>query len=282
MRTRYRYLILLLFLPELALADCEGKWSINIDKNNIQFNQDLSANIPVYIQLSKSLQQCSPMLTFVSLDNRKQGVLKNRSDTLEAQLLDKNFRQLSYEPRFGFGLPLENSPVTRMWIKVPKAKLANAGNYSAQLDAKMVLESGTKRLRKTVKLNIPAFVSLTASTNSSTLRGMGSNAYALELGTIESNKKYLAEFDLISNSNVKVRVKQKYGALTNKASKELKIPYTFRINNTPASNNSTFSFSNRSGVKNWGIPFEVTIGNADFARAGKYQDTITVEVKAMP
>ncbi|MEZ9697940.1 hypothetical protein AB4455_16370 [Vibrio sp. 10N.261.46.E12] len=282
MRTRYRYLILFLLFPMLALAECKGKWSVDIDKNNIQFNQDLSANIPVYIQLSKGLQQCNPRLAFVTLDNKKEGVLKSRASNLETQLLDKNFRHLRYTPQFGFGLPLENSPVTRMWIKVPKAKLANAGHYSAQLDTKLVLDNDTKRLRKTVKLNIPAFVSLTASTGSSSLRGMGSNAYTLALGVIESHKKYRAELSLVSNSNVKVKVKQKYGALTNKSSKELRIPYTFRINNVMASNNSTFSFSNKDGVKYWGIPFEVKIGNADFANAGKYQDTITVEVKAMP
>lgn len=263
-------------------AECNGKWMLNIDRSNVEFKRDLGAYIPVYLELSRDIQNCRFPMAIVSVNNKQSSYLSSMGTNLPLTILDKNFRQLSHFPSKGFQLPLDNSQRTKFWIKVPEAKVAASGNYNGLLEASISLDRKQETKNAKVKLKVPAFVAFNSVPNAPHVQRSGSSGYRFQLGDLESNRTYRSDFDLLSNSNVRLVVKQKYGKLKQKSEPNISIPYTLRFNNALVNQKSVYTFSNNDETKRWGVPLEVMLGNIDFARAGKYQDTITVEVKAMP
>lgn len=272
----------LAILSQPVWAECSGKWTLNVDRSNVEFKRDLGAYIPVYLELSRDIQTCRFPMAMVSVNNKQSSYLSSIGASLSVTILDKNFRQLSHFPNKGFQLPLDNSQRTKFWIKVPEAKVAASGNYNGLLEATISLGKKQKSKNAKVKLNVPAFVAFNSAPNAPNLQRSGNSGYRFQLGDLESNRTYRSDFDLLSNSNVRLVVKQKYGELKQKSEPNITIPYTLRFNNALVNQKAVYTFSNNESTKRWGVPLEVTLGNIDFARAGKYQDTITVEVKAMP
>lgn len=272
----------LAMLSQPVWAECSGKWTLNVDRSNVEFKRDLGAYIPVYLELSRDIQSCRFPMAMVSVNNKQSSYLSSIGTNLPLTILDKNFRQLSHFPNKGFQLPLDNSQRTKFWIKVPEAKVAASGNYNGLLEASISLDRKQETKNAKVKLKVPAFVAFNSVPNAPNLQRSGNSGYRFQLGDLESNRTYRSDFDLLSNSNARLVVKQKYGELKQKSEPNITIPYTLRFNNALVNQQSVYTFSNNENTKRWGVPLEVTLGNIDFARAGKYQDTITVEVKAMP
>ncbi|MGI9947870.1 hypothetical protein [Vibrio hyugaensis] len=263
-------------------AECSGKWTLNVDRSNVEFKRDLGAYIPVYLELSRDIQRCRFPMAMVSVNNKQSSYLSSISGNLPLTILDKNFRQLSHFPNKGFQLPLDNSQRTKFWIKVPEAKTSASGNYTGLLEASISLDRKEETKNAKVKLKVPAFVAFNSAPNTPNLQRSGNSGYRFQLGELESNRTYRSDFDLLSNSNVRLVIKQKYGELKQKSEPDFTIPYTLKFNHSRVNQQSVYTFSNNENTKRWGLPLEVTLGNIDFARAGRYQDTITVEVKAMP
>lgn len=119
----------LAMLSQPLWAECNGKWTLNVDRSNIEFKRDLGAYIPAYLELSRDIQSCRFPMALVSINNKQSSYLSSIGTNLPLTILDKNFRQLSHFPSKGFQLPLDNSQRTKFWIKVPEAKVAASGNY---------------------------------------------------------------------------------------------------------------------------------------------------------
>ncbi|EDP58676.1 hypothetical protein [Vibrio sp. AND4] len=272
----------LAMLSHPTWAECSGKWALNVDRSNVEFKRDLAAYIPVYLELSRDIQGCRFPMAMVSVNNKQSSYLSSTGTSLPLTILDKNYRQLSHFPNKGFQLPLDSSQRTKFWLKIPEAKVAASGNYTGLLEATISLGKKQKTQNAKVKLKVPAFVAFNSAANTPNLQRSSQSGYRFQLGDLESNRTYRSDFDLLSNSSVRLVVKQKYGELRQKSEPNITIPYTLRFNNTSVNQQATYTFSNNESTKRWGIPLEVTLGNIEFARAGKYQDTIIVEVKAMP
>ena len=51
-------------------AECSGKWTLNVDRSNVEFKRDLGAYIPVYLELSRDIQRCRFPMAMVSVNNK--------------------------------------------------------------------------------------------------------------------------------------------------------------------------------------------------------------------
>ncbi|CAM2901525.1 hypothetical protein [Vibrio mytili] len=272
----------LLSTPAWSKSECRGNWSIDVDRSNTQYKSDLSAYIPVYLQMSSDVQQCRFPVSFVYVNNKQKSHLRAFNHQLNLTVLDRNFHQLNYRQNKGFQLNLERGAVTKFWLKVNQAKMASSGLYNGILELSMRLGDDEQSKKAKVQLDVPAFVAFRSSGNNPMLKSKGHSSYRFSLGNLQSNKTYRADFDLLSNSNVRLVIKQKYGELRLHSEQKIAIPYKLDFNHKPVNTKSTFQFENSGNIKKWGIPMEVSLGNIDFARAGSYRDTITVEVKALP
>ncbi|MET2848829.1 hypothetical protein ABXV23_19040 [Vibrio owensii] len=279
---KHYFLALFVIYSAPSVAICSGEWRLNIDNTNYEYRQNKDAYIPVYLELSSDVVNCKGPYAFITIANQKNGQLKNRKQSLTAEIVDSNARPLSYSPDYGYRLPLSRGQQTRFWIKVNDARTAPAGTYSNMLDADLQLDNRFETKSKRAHIDIESFVSFKQQRNSQVVGNLNSDTYTIDLGKLESGKQYSTKFELISNANVKLEISQKYGQLQHTKRANWYVPYSLDFNRLTISDNQKFKLSNQNGLNRWLIPMNIEIGSTDFARSGYYQDIIEIEVKAEP
>ncbi|UWZ99122.1 hypothetical protein [Vibrio splendidus] len=273
---------LLCFSPTL-LAECNNQWAIKIDNNNITYKSDLNAYIPMYIEFSNKARNCTPRFITFYLHNKNasQFISDRNNITLPIRVLNRSFSQLSYAAGKGVVIPIEGQ-VTKFWLQADQAKIAKASTYNGVAHVQFISENKTYRKNRKVSLTIPPFVSFHPDKSDSKLLNSGKNKYRFLLGELTTNKSYSTNFRLVSNGSVKIEITQRHGKLRHSQEHSNYIPYKLTVNNTPVSRYSNSMLPTPQKLYNKKVPLRVQIGNADFARAGTYSDTIILKVTAMP
>lgn len=273
-------MVWLLSVSPVFSAECEGNWTVQLDPLSIEYREDLSGYIPGYITLSRDVRYCRNPYVYLSLEDKKRGVVRSQRGDLDVEFIDKNNRHLTYVVNQGYRLKLDNSARTKFWVQLKKARSAPAATYTGQVRASLKLSDKESEKSALLEQKISPFVVfMLDKVKSRNVRGFGEH-YAMDLGTLEKGDKHYAYFNLLSNATVDVRVERENGALVHDKKRNLTVGYALTFDGHDVDKTLSYAIVNDKHFNYKHIPMKLVVSDTDFAYAGTYRDVIKIEVKA--
>ncbi|MDV5170399.1 hypothetical protein [Photobacterium rosenbergii] len=284
------YWVIIFILPLLSQAndDCTGNWTVRFidEQSDVRPNFGESAWIKAYVEVGSSLRQCASSVV-ISAKSEPQFWLKGPQGRIALQFFDKQSVPLTLVDSRSVRLNLEQSKLTYFWLKIPQGTFLSAGQYSTSVDVQLISSTHHRPIStqtKNIHYYVKPFASMKLdSSRYSWMRSTGSY-HQVMLGHLKNGLKRQFDFQVLSNTNVTMKVEPEYGELKH-VDAQGSIPYYLLVNRqrVKASKHPvSFELGRMSARTPSVIPFGIEVGSTRNAIAGNYREVLKVSVIARP
>lgn len=267
-----------------ALAECDGQWQVDFTPAAAQVDtKGQGVWIPAHVSVDRGLNTCAEQLL---LRQPQSGplMLQGQSTMADYQLMRANRQTLNQIGRDYFVLPVQGMHKVDFWVYVAKGQLLEPGRYQGLLDVKL---QGAKLGEQSwqqhaFEYTVTPFVRVKLSgVSGQWLQAVGTSVH-VNLGDLSQRNQRELPVYVESNTLVSMRVSSKHaGALVHTSNAQNRVPYKmlFAGQEIVLTSEALLDIAQRPLMgKNVSLVFENQA--SPFARAGHYEDVVTVSIFA--
>lgn len=277
----------LLLSPAAIAAEliCDGNWQVTLHSDSVAetSRNNIGSWIPATISLDRQLASCAQGITFKQSAG---GPLELRGSVANQgyELASGSRQKLKNNGKDQYWMPLTGKQKVDFWLYLPKGRHMLPGLYQGVVDMQLATSDTAQTLQKTHTFShlVKPFVRAKLQKNSHNWLPSSGTSVRLDLGDLTRANSVELPVYLDSNGFVTMSVKsENQGKLTLVNDAKHQIPYEFKLTgrSLPLQDETIVDVGHRAGGEQ---RVDLSFHNqaAPFARAGTYEDIVTISMWA--